>query len=178
MRITQRLQILWLFLGITSAVSAADFFDEWPGIKDAKATELEKVIRGAERIEVFSLHPYPELDASGKMIDHGEGRQLHQWRILGKGEVVDAAEKDQLAVSLGAGIRANDGNAALCFSPRHAMRCFTGEKHTDIIICFECWQLRVGNEGEKYDLLLTTGEPAAEFDRVFKARGASKKSDE
>lgn len=96
----------------------------------------------------------PGLDAADQLILYSiDGRhfepgeqpktaeKLHAFPVLGKIEMTDAAECDELITALKNGV--STSNVARCFWPRHAIRVMKNGRTTDYVICFECLKLYV-----------------------------------
>src|SRR5687768_18379585 len=97
--------------------------------KDARAA-LEK----AAEWELYSLDPEHQKDPPR------DG--FHGWKVLGKTTVKDAETRKSLLTALDKGAQDNDGTVARCFDPRHGIRVKDGDKTIDLVICFECYQVK------------------------------------
>ena len=82
--------------------------------------------------ELYSLDPAKEDDEKG----------FHGYAVLGKTVVKDADVRKEMIASLYKAIAENDGTAADCFVPRHAIRATHKGKTVDVLICFQCYQVK------------------------------------
>ena len=55
-----------------------------------------------------------------------------------------------------------------CFSPRHGIRVTRHGRVTDVVICFECRQVRVYRDGHSVASFLTSASPQPVFDDVLR----------
>ena len=85
-----------------------------------------KLLRAADTIEVYSLHPESE----------GEPR-FHGWKVLGK-VAVRGPKRKGLAESVIRHMLPHGMMYAACFNPRHGLRASSPQGTVDFVICFEC----------------------------------------
>lgn len=121
---------------------------------------------------------YPEqmvlYSIDGRDFPPGEGPQyesnekFHGYPVLGKVEIEDVAKRKELMSALRKGIADNDGAAAKCFWPRHAIRAVENGKTIDYVVCFECLQIHIFQE-ETMTSELTTSEPRSIFNKTLEA---------
>jgi hypothetical protein len=128
---------------------------------------VDRLLQKSESFELYSLEPARKSDQDGKGVEDKDG--FHGWRVLGKTELKDKADRKRLAEALRQGAEDNFGTQAKCFNPRHGIRLKGDGKVIDLVICFECLQVKVFVDGDSKDGFLTTGEPQQEFDAVLKA---------
>ena len=72
-----------------------------------------------------------------------------------------------MLAALETGAKDNTGEAAACFNPRHGIRVKSGDKTVDLVICFECLQVKSfagDKDGPSY---LTTRSPQPTLDQVL-----------
>ena len=114
------------------------------------------------------------LDPWGGRQPEGSPATFHGWLVLGKTLVASAEIRQSLLTALKEGLAASEGDYAMCFDPRHAIRA-TAEngEAADVVICFECDQVEVylGPNSEPDQHLLTTASPEPEFDKVLREAG-------
>ena len=122
--------------------------------RDAKAA-LEK----ATEWELYSLDPEHQKDPPK------DG--FHGWKVLGKTTVKDADTRKALLAALDKGAMDNDGTVARCFDPRHGIRVKDGDKTIDLVICFECYQVKVFTGDKHAGDFLTTRSPQPALDKVL-----------
>ena len=144
------------FLCLASAAFAAD---------DSKIPEPARaVLDRATQFVVYSLEP---SQSEGGNLPDG----FHGWKVLGKTVVKDAEARKQVVSALARGVEENDGSKPDCFEPRHGIRAVQDGKTLDLVICFQCLQVKA-YVGEKADRgFLTKGSPQPVFDKVLKDAG-------
>jgi hypothetical protein len=160
-----------LALLLITAVAAHGSLDDLLAAQKRAAPVFERAISEANEATLF-------------LIDAGSGNRekmkdeeviavpgmMGSWTILKKGVVRDPSLLAALGTSLRAGIENSDGKGANCFLPRHAIRVRIGDRDVTILICFHCEQGFVVNYPPCKGFFVS-GEPAAAWDRVFKAAG-------
>jgi hypothetical protein len=133
------------------------------GAENKIPDDLKAVLEKPDALELVSLEPTEE-DKSDK--------GYFGWKVLGKTEVKDAESRKKLVDALLKGISDSDGKAARCFIPRHGLRARQGDRTVDLVICFECAQIRIFPPREdKTPGVTVTKSPEATFDEVLKAAG-------
>ena len=73
-------------------------------------------IESADRVTLYSLVPYEP----GERAPRPDEEWLDGYRVIGKTEL-DAADRKRIAAAFRQGVASNDGMAAACFQPRHAV---------------------------------------------------------
>jgi hypothetical protein len=63
--------------------------------------------------------------------------KFYRWKVLGKLEISDAAERAEIFSAVKNGIT-EGGMRASCFDPRHGLRVVMNNQTTDYVICFAC----------------------------------------
>ncbi|HKB04371.1 MAG TPA: hypothetical protein VKD90_19260 [Gemmataceae bacterium] len=121
--------------------------------------DLRAILEKADQFELLSLNPR-EPDAKPKDGFHG-------WEVLGKTTVKDADTRKNLVAALQKGVAESDGTVARCFNPRHGIRVTHDGKTTDLVICFECLQVKAFAGDRRHDFLVTRS-PQPAFDAVLK----------
>jgi hypothetical protein len=101
----------------------------------------------AEQIELWSLEPETN-------------------KVLGKTTIKDAETRKKVLATLYKGIKDSDGTYAKCFEPRHRLVATVDGKTVDMIICFECLQIKMVAPAMDRNLT-TTATPQATFDKVL-----------
>jgi hypothetical protein len=86
------------------------------------------------------------------------GEQFRGYPVLGKLDIKEAADRQEIMAALAEGIANSDGTMAKCFWPRHALHAVTKGRSVDYVICFECLQLQI-DQGAGPTLTATTREP-------------------
>lgn len=111
----------------------------------------------ADAYELLSLNPTLSED------------EFYNHRVLGRMNVADPATRATLTQALSDGARESDGSIMACFNPRHGIRATRGGRVTELVICFECKQVRVYQNGRRVSSFLTSPSPQRVFDEVLRA---------
>jgi hypothetical protein len=128
-----------------------------------------KVLTEAETLTVFSLEPAPtEAEAAASK------EKFHRYVVLGKTKLDGAVAKKPVLDALLQGIAEHNGVVANCFIPRHGLRAESGGKRVDLVICFQCFSIRIFEnaedaEGQETRVVYVSGTPQEAFDKVLKA---------
>ena len=118
-------------------------------------------MRDADSFELLSLHPEPgRPDAA-----------FHGFAVLGRAPVSDAATRRRLFDALQSGARWNVPLPALCFSPRHGIRATAGGRTVDLVICFECSQVKVWQGDRPAGMFIVSQSPQPAFDQALRDAG-------
>lgn len=119
----------------------------------------------SDDMEILTLAPRRETETE-------TADQFHGYAVLGRKPVADAARRRELIELVFEGVGASDGRVAYCFNPRHGLSFRRGSERVDLVICFECSQVRVhGLEGGEPPMLLTADSVQPRVDAFFAARG-------
>jgi hypothetical protein len=152
------------------ALSVAGFLfamqDEGEGgerLKAALPPQTRQVLDNGPQFILYSLDPQSRgmkpADLKGKPI-------FHQYIILGQTPLKNAQTRADVLSALYKGIRTNKGGAAKCFNPRHGIRAVQGNQTVDLVICFECRQIKI-YDGNGQHNASTESSPQPVFDRVL-----------
>jgi hypothetical protein len=126
--------------------------------------DVLKALRKGTEFEIVSLLP-------DDFFKPAEGEEtLYGNKVLGRTRVSSDATRQELVDALVRGNQENDGGAADCFWPRHALVAKYRGRRYELVICFECLQIeiRVDGKAHKTDGVLTSKSPQPVFDRVLK----------
>ena len=119
----------------------------------------------AEPPDQLILYSVDGRDDAGKP---GKDVELfHNYPVLGKIEIKEAAKRDEILAALKSGIDKSDGTVAKCFWPRHGIRVVEKGKTTDYVICFECLQLKKHQEKDVKTIPITR-EPQAVLNKILR----------
>jgi len=132
-----------------------------PALGVANSAIVEQ-LRGAQEIELLSLNP-------GRPPETGE--KFQGWEVLGRTPLKGATDRDPILNALAKGLAETDGGMAACFNPRHGIRAVRNGVATDLVICFECWQIQVIAGGGRSETLSVRDSPEAQFDALLTSRG-------
>ena len=123
------------------------------------------VLAKPESMQLYALDPSSPSMIEGNPAYAGS-EKLHGYRVLGQTPV---AAESQLTVlqQLYDGIDANEGEAAMwCFNPRHGLRISSQGVTVELVICFDCLQIRVHDAGGR-ETVLTQRNAEPLFDQVL-----------
>lgn len=104
-----------------------------PPRPNAVPARAASILRSSRSLQVLSVDP------SGGAANQG---RFHGWTVLGVVEV-SKARRAGLAERIIAAVPSGDLSVAACFLPRHGVRAVSAEGSVDLIICFQCHQVRV-----------------------------------
>jgi len=151
---------LFFILALLSAALPARGGAEMP--KKVLPHELTTALQTASKVTLFSLDP------SVLIINRNDPRpRLGNWLILGQTNLA----KPQRSIAVKAlidAIKSFDGQSAMCFDPRHALRVTTPGHTYDFIICFACRQVWVWEGSQMIATAGITG-PKKPFDDILTA---------
>ena len=117
----------------------------------------------ADRLTLLSLDP--------KVPDEIPDDAFHDWRVLGKTDILDIEARKKLVAGLKQGAEGWEGAFAGCFNPRHGIRVAHKGKSIDLVICFECRAVHVFGGENKDDQFQITDSAQAVFDQSLRAAG-------
>jgi len=155
---------LWIVSGLLTLVAilllgaGAIYWWQNRGLPPVERAKL--IERGT--LTLVSLNPDHESTSPTKLYD---------WEELGRVELTDPAEREQLILALNQGIAESDGTVAGCFNPRHAILWKDGSESLDLVICFECLSMSVYENGTRGEGHITTSSPQSTFDKLLKQHG-------
>jgi hypothetical protein len=131
----------------------------WPRLPRSAVRALES----ADTYEVLSLDP--------RRPDSASPNDFHRYRVLGKTSVTDPSTRTRLNESLRKAVEPIYTSLPKCFNPRHGVRVTHAGQTTEFLICFECHQARLWQDGGPAGHWVTDGTPKALFDAVLRAAG-------
>ena len=120
----------------------------------------------------------PELlilySIDGRDLEPGEEakteEKFHEFPVLGKLEIRDREKFAEIMGALKDGMARSDGTTAKCFWPRHGIRFSENGNYVDYVICFECLQLQIHQNGQsKTDPIVR--DPQAVLNRYLTSAG-------
>lgn len=117
---------------------------------NALPAEATQALHSNGNAIIYSLEPW---EKPGKQVT-----RLQRYEILGQSDLTDA----QRSIAVGAfdsAIAGWDGNVAMCFDPRHALRIqFKGHAY-DFLLCYSCHQIEVFRDGKPFGGAGAAGSP-------------------
>jgi hypothetical protein len=153
----------------TFAQSKAEWVARVQAEQEAAANEINTLLAGVDSIEVLSLDPR-SLGTDQERRKEDSPECLSGWKVTGKATLTNVEQIALLRDVLLAGIRASDGDVAMCFNPRHALRFRAGEREVTIIICFECLSAEVSGD-VKLRRFRVSDSPQPVFNQIFSSAG-------
>jgi hypothetical protein len=108
--------------------------------------EAIDALNTGKEVILYSLDPGPRPDSPPPELGPEGG--LNGFKILGKLSLTDPKQRSIAVDALNAAIRAADYRLmAACFVPRHAIRVTAGNKTFDFMICYQCRQIQLFEQG-------------------------------
>lgn len=151
-----------IFVGLLFALAGCSASSR-PG---ALPDEL-KLLEGATSIELVALDP---LKASMRQSPPAD--VMRGFGVLGRATLSDAARCDELVRLIARGIAESDGSAAMCFNPRHGLRVRRDGRTLELLICYECLQMRAWSDaGSTQADVLTSASVEPAVSSLFEAAG-------
>lgn len=90
-----------------------------------------------------------------------QGEMLYGYPLLGKVAITDPGKRRDVLAAVRADLR-GEGVSARCFRPRHVLRAVAGGRTVDLLICYECGNYKLYQDGELVrSRLQLTGTSAA-----------------
>ena len=127
------------------------------------------VLEQSEKLTLFSVNPSPgDYDEPVSALRRA---MFHNHGVLRK-TVVSGPAKSELLASFDDGLVPLSKNGlkqiAMCFNPRHGIRAVHGGKTVDLVICFECLQFEVYENGKPLKRAVPiTDAPQPAFNRAL-----------
>ena len=149
------------FFVLQIALVSASLFTIGCGSSNSLPPAVDQALSDSSSFVLLSLNPDPRAAPT-------EGKRIHQWNVLGEAVVNDPSTRYKLIAALRAGVAENNGEVADCFNPRHGIRVTDDGKIHELVVCFECYQIRWYADGEMVKTTLVTGSPQSTFDQVLK----------
>jgi hypothetical protein len=123
---------------------------------------VREALDKAEKVTLLSLDPDEKAGVGAPV-------QFHDWKVLGQTEVKDKAARAKLFAALVKGAAQKGLEPAKCFNPRHGLQLTHQGKTVELVICFECAQVRVYGAGGRGFLISRSPQPT--FDKILKDAG-------
>jgi hypothetical protein len=124
----------------------------------------KELLAHAKEFELLSLDP----------LFHGSPEEktpnFHGFKVLGSTRVTNREECQKIGNEIAAAVaRAFEYLKALCFIPRHGIRASADGKVIEMLICFECYQIKVYVDGTLVQSVATTPGPQKRINAVLRA---------
>jgi hypothetical protein len=98
------------------------------------------ILREADQFELLSLDPLAK-ESHQPADQQNQKATFHGWKILGK-TVLTAPKRKRVVRALLRGM-ANSTGAYKCFEPRHGIHATKSNASVDLMICFECEDIKL-----------------------------------
>ena len=98
--------------------------------------EMHFVLANCDALTVYALHPDDSRAAEYDELFHG-------YAALGETQVQAAPVKRKVIASLYQGMADDDAMQMLCFIPRHGVRAVHGSRVVDLVLCYQCGNMRI-----------------------------------
>jgi hypothetical protein len=155
-------------VGTTAFVAGCLLMPEGSKIPRPVAEALDGPDRAVSATYSFTLYSLePDQNAAASPNTPSATESFHGYPVLGKTEVKDAVVRRKLVAAFNHGVHDHDGSAAACFLPHHGIRVQKGKDIVDLVICFQCAQVKMFNNGEPLETLLISTSPRAAFNDVL-----------
>jgi hypothetical protein len=129
-------------------------------------TPVVGVLESADSYEIYRLEPNgAEAPKAGEEV-------FHNHVILGRAEVKDKQLQTKITDIVNKGV-GQGGTQAKCFNPRHGIHAVRGTSTVDLVICYECSTVEVGDNGRWSTV--TTGDVQSDLDAAFRSAGLPSK---
>jgi hypothetical protein len=126
------MRFIFVLIAACVAVGCDRAASDAPAVRKLLPGDAPRILDGADSLIVYSLDP--------DVMAEGEPR-FHGYVIRSTRTVDDRDLKRRVAAAVFAGV-AEGGARAACFDPRHGVRATRGGASVDLVICFECSQVR------------------------------------
>lgn len=135
------------------------------------SVEARATLEGAGSMQIFALDPWRHTPAEESTKPDAE--KFHGYRILGEATVDNPETRSRIVRLVYDGIDGNTTTAAGCFDPRHGIRATLDGRSIDLVICFECLQLKLYDSGAEDGSggMTTSRSPEPEMTRIFNELG-------
>ena len=134
--------------------------------------EVENAIEQASSFSLVSVDPRDwESEEIATIVCVPTGDYVRQRRILGKREI-DSGKAGDVLHALKAGVALYDESVLPdCFNPRHAIQIQAGNELIEVLICYECMQIILFENGELISNVATSDSPRAYFEQLVRDLG-------
>jgi hypothetical protein len=136
----------------------------------ALSTTTRAILERGEKFVLISIDP----NRFGLNRENDKRERFHDYPILGKTEIGDAIQRRNLLDALYAGVPKDepgvDRAVTGCFIPRHAIRAVAGTNWVELLICFECGEVREFTASGRSECLMGHS-PREIFNQTLKEAG-------
>lgn len=115
---------------------------------------------------LYSLEPAPMTPLP---TDKPAAETFHGNTVLGKVEITDAATRKKLFAAIRKGVDDHDGSVAACFIPHHGLRVISRKRVIDMVICFQCAQVKSYEADAEGETFLISTSPRATVNEILRA---------
>jgi hypothetical protein len=155
-----------LIVAIVGLVSGSQ--SDWFLLRWRIPSAVRQTLENADQLELLSVQTLLPLGKG--MVKIPPVGAFHDYPVLGSTRITDASARQKLVAAFYRGATAKT-EAARCFNPRHGIRA-TGEGRTvDLLICFECGQVRAYVAGEMTASFRIARSPQPLLDQILRDAG-------
>src|SRR5262245_49018124 len=132
--------------------------------------EAKEGLAKAETIELFLL------DRQRKPTDMDAAKQKDRfcgWGVRSSVKVTDKGKRKELVASIQKAVADSSATEKrMCFYPHHGLRAVGSGKTVEMVICFQCRQIKVYVDKEALDTVVTTRDPEDILDKLLEGKKA------
>lgn len=131
--------------------------------------QMRQILEHSSQFTLLSLEPEPTLPTATGSGPPNDKLLFHGYSILGRLQISDPKQKQELLRALDDGIarcRAEDA----CFNPRHGIHAEAGNHSVDLVNCFHCQQFELYS-GRQKSLAGVSNAPQKTFARILSDAG-------
>ena len=103
---------------------------------DSLPEAVQSVLSDSQFLLLYSLASYTIVGESEQMLFHG-------FSVLKQVQVAREGAKTQLVEAVYRSMADPEALQMLCFIPRHGLRAIQGDKSVDLVICYQCGNLKI-----------------------------------
>jgi hypothetical protein len=127
---------------------------------------IDRVFAAAPELELLALDPWSE-DAGRRV----EDSVFHDFTVLRRRAVSAPDTRQEVLDVVRRGVREHPEFAAHCFTPRHGLRARADGHVADLVICYECTQMRLYLDGRRQRDLLIGDMAEPDLTALYEAHG-------
>ena len=101
--------------------------------------EVHFVLANCDSLTLHALHPERPPVPS---------KSFHGYLVLDSTEVEGAQDRRDVIIALYQGMADDGAMRALCFIPRHGVHAAVGSQFVDLVLCYQCGNIRIHLNGE------------------------------
>ena len=141
-----------------------------PALGASLATDTVEILAAPDAMVIYALHPHRlpgQSDPESAIL----ADTFHDFVIIGEAAVPETSVRRRVLELVDEGVSQHNGISALCFTPRHGVRVQKGESTVDLVICYECFSLKIYGPGGHTGQALTDSAVSNRLTEIFEAHG-------